>query len=59
MKEAYKTAALGAVALVLAVSAAMVEPESRVPEILSDQGQPFYPHFTDANAPHHRGGGLR
>src|ERR1700722_1132987 len=51
MTEAYKTAALGAVALVLAVSAAMVEPESRVPEILSDQGQPFYPHFTDPNAP--------
>lgn len=51
MKEAYKTAAIVAVALVLSISAAMVEPESRVPEILSDQGQPFYPHFTDPNAP--------
>jgi hypothetical protein len=51
MRESYKTAALVLAAVVLAISAAVVEPESRVPEIMSDQGQPFYPHFTDPQAP--------
>ena len=51
MKESYKTAALAVTALVLAISAAVVEPESRVPEIMSDQGQAFYPTFTDPQAP--------
>jgi len=51
MTESYKTAALAVAALVLAISAAVVEPESRVPEIMSDQGQPFYPHFTNPQAP--------
>lgn len=51
MKESVKTAALAGAALVLAISAAVIEPESRVPAILSDQGQAFYPRFTDPQAP--------
>ena len=51
LPEGLKTAALAAVALVLAVSAAVVEPESRVPAIMSDQGEAFYPAFTDPQSP--------
>lgn len=51
MKESVKTAALVAAALVLAISAAVVSPESRVPQLMSDQGQAFYPKFTDPEAP--------
>ncbi|MGA2739178.1 MAG: DUF4340 domain-containing protein [Bryobacteraceae bacterium] len=51
MTESLKTAALTGAALVLAVSAAVVAPESRVPAIMSDQGEAFYPNFTDAQAP--------
>jgi hypothetical protein len=51
MTEAVKTAALAGVALVLAISAAVVQPEARVPSIMSDQGQAFYPNFTDPQAP--------
>jgi len=51
MNEAAKTAILAAAAIVLAISAAVTEPESRVPAIMSDQGQPFYPNFTDPQAP--------
>jgi hypothetical protein len=51
MKEGVKTAALAGAALVLAISAAVVSPESRVPEIMSDQGQAFYPNFTGPDAP--------
>lgn len=51
MTESLKTAALAGVALVLAISAAVIEPEARVPTIMSDQGQPFYPNFTDPQAP--------
>jgi hypothetical protein len=51
MTESLKTAALAGVALVLAISAAVIEPEGRVPAIMSDQGQPFYPKFTDPQAP--------
>ncbi|HXM44258.1 MAG TPA: DUF4340 domain-containing protein, partial [Bryobacteraceae bacterium] len=32
-------------------SAAVIEPESRVPAIMSDLGEAFYPNFTDAQAP--------
>ena len=35
----------------LAISAAVIEPEARVPAIMSDQGQAFYPNFTDPQAP--------
>ena len=51
MTEALKTVAFAGAALVLAISAAVVQPEARVPSILSDQGQPFYPNFTDPQAP--------
>jgi hypothetical protein len=51
MNESVKTAALAGVALVLAISAAVVEPEARVPAIMSDQGEAFYPTFTDPQAP--------
>ena len=51
MTESLKTAALAGAALVLAISAAVVEPETRVPAIMSDQGELFYPNFTDPQAP--------
>jgi hypothetical protein len=51
MKESAKTAILVGAAAVLAISAAVTEPEARVPAILSDQGQAFYPNFTDPQAP--------
>lgn len=51
MTESLKTAALAGAALVLAISAAVVEPEARVPAIMSDQGEAFYPLFTDPQAP--------
>ena len=51
MTESIKTAVLAGAALVLAISAAVVEPEARVPAIMSDQGEAFYPNFTDAQAP--------
>jgi len=51
MTESLKTAVLAGAAVVLAISAAVVEPEARVPAIMSDQGQAFYPTFTDPQAP--------
>ena len=51
MTEISKTAALAAAALVLAISAAVIQPETRVPAIMSDQGEAFYPNFTDPQAP--------
>jgi hypothetical protein len=51
MTESVKTAVLAGAALVLAISAAVVEPEARVPAIMSDQGEAFYPTFTDPQAP--------
>lgn len=48
--EILKTATFVAVAVALAVTAAIVEPERRAPEIFSDQGEPFYPQFTDPQA---------
>ncbi len=50
-REAWKTAAFGAVAMTLVTVAAVIEPESRTPAILSDQGEAFYPAFTDAQSP--------
>jgi hypothetical protein len=50
-REAWKTSAFGIAAAALATIAALVEPESRTPAILSDQGEAFYPNFTDAQAP--------
>ena len=51
MTESLKTAVLAGAALVLAISAAVIEPEARVPAIMSDQGEAFYPTFTDPQAP--------
>jgi hypothetical protein len=51
MSESLKTAAFALAAVVLAVAAAVVEPESATPDILSDQGEAFYPDFRDAQAP--------
>lgn len=51
MTEGIKTAAMVGVALVLGISAAMVEPEARVPAIMSDQGDAFYPLFADPQSP--------
>lgn len=51
MREIVKTAALAGAAVVLAISAAVIEPEARVPAIMSDQGEAFYPNFTDPQAP--------
>jgi hypothetical protein len=50
MRESVKTAAFCAGALVLAVTASVFEPESATPEILEDQGEAFYPKFTDPQA---------
>jgi hypothetical protein len=47
MREAAITSAFLAAAAVLAVVASVVAPESTAPEILSDQGELFYPKFTD------------
>ena len=51
MTEGAKTAILAGAAVVLAISAAVVEPEARVPAVMSDQGEAFYPNFTDPQAP--------
>ena len=51
MNETVKTAAFALGAVVLAVAAAVVEPESATPDILSDQGAAFYPDFRDPQAP--------
>jgi hypothetical protein len=51
MRESYKTGLWLAAAAALVVVAALVEPEGATPEILSDQGEAFYPKFTDPQAP--------
>ncbi|MCS7023800.1 MAG: DUF4340 domain-containing protein [Bryobacteraceae bacterium] len=50
MTETGKTLALVAAAGVLTLAAILVEPERRTPAILSDQGETFYPKFTDPQA---------
>lgn len=50
-REAIITGAFVGAAIGLSVLAAVVEPERRTPEILSDQGEVFYPKFTDPQAP--------
>jgi hypothetical protein len=47
VRETLVTSAFCAIALGLALTAAHLEPEARVPEALSDEGQPFYPDFKD------------
>lgn len=47
MREKVKTAAWLAAAALMAILAALTEPERATPEILSDQGELFYPAFRD------------
>ncbi|MEK7406101.1 MAG: DUF4340 domain-containing protein [Acidobacteriota bacterium] len=49
-RETAKTAGFVGAAIVLALAAALNQPESATPEILSDQGKAFYPNFTDPQA---------
>ena len=51
MSELQRTAIFCAVAAVLAVSAAIVDPGRATPEIFDDQGEAFFPDFTDPQAP--------
>src|SRR5437867_3666370 len=47
MGETAKTAIFCLAALAVVVAAAVVEPETVTPNIFSDQGELFYPRFTD------------
>jgi Domain of unknown function (DUF4340) len=51
MHELQKTALFCVVAVVLAAAAVVVDPGTATPEIFSDQGEVFYPDFTDPQAP--------
>ena len=51
MNEMKKTILFVFAASVLAVAAMVVDPGRATPEIFSDQGEPFYPDFTDPQAP--------
>jgi len=51
MREPLQTGVLVGAAVVLSVVAALVQPEAAAPEIMSDQGEAFYPKFTDPQAP--------
>lgn len=50
MRESLRTGAFVAAAVALAVVAAVVEPETAAPRIMSDQGEAFYPDFKDPQA---------
>lgn len=50
MNETWKTVAMVAAAVALTAAAIVVEPERRTAAILSDQGETFYPKFTDPQA---------
>lgn len=47
MNETVKTLCFAGAALILAFTAARLQPERRTPSILSDQGEIFYPEFKD------------
>ena len=51
MNEMKKTIVFLIAAAVLAAAAVVVDPGRATPEIFSDQGDSFYPDFTDAQAP--------
>ncbi|MEW5975105.1 MAG: DUF4340 domain-containing protein [Acidobacteriota bacterium] len=51
MRELLKTALFCAVAVLLAALAMTFDPERSTPEIFTDQGELFYPAFTDPQAP--------
>src|SRR5262245_36000180 len=50
MNETLKTACFLAGALVLVIAASITQPERRMPSILSDEGEVFYPQFRDPQA---------
>ena len=50
-KELRQTLIFCAAAAVLASAAMVVDPGARTPDILSDQGELFFPEFTDPQAP--------
>ncbi len=50
LNESVKTLAFVIVAAGLAITAAVVEPETATPKILSDEGEAFYPNFRDPQA---------
>jgi Domain of unknown function (DUF4340) len=50
MSETLKTAGFLAGAVALAIAAGVTAPERRVASLMSDEGQPFYPEFKDAQA---------
>ena len=50
MSERLKTTGFVAGAIMLAIIAAVVQPERRTPGIMSDQGELFYPKFIDPQA---------
>ena len=50
-KELRQTLIFCLVAAVLATAAVVVDPGARTPDILSDQGELFFPDFTDPQAP--------
>jgi hypothetical protein len=50
MKEARTTLACLGVGLLLATTAFYVQPESRTPDVFRDEGQAFYPQFTNPQA---------
>ena len=51
MHELKKTALFCVVAAVLATAAVVIDPGAATPDILSDQGELFYPDFADPQAP--------
>jgi hypothetical protein len=50
MKETIKTACFCLAAILLAVAAAGIEPGRATPDVFSDQGEAFFPDFTDVLA---------
>jgi hypothetical protein len=51
MNELKTTALFCVAAAVMAAAAVVVDPGTVTPEVFSDQGEPFYPAFTDPQAP--------
>jgi len=51
MNELKTTILFGVTAAVLAAAAMVIDPGAATPEIFSDQGEAFYPDFTDPQAP--------
>lgn len=49
MNETQKTMVFGGVAIFLAVLAFITIPRRRTPDVFFDQGEPFFPEFTDPN----------